>query len=181
MKSTSQAFMEAKTSLINILKLIDNTYDSTADSAIFVADTNALITNSSIELWRFEGYSNFEILILPTVLSELEQMKVNHRNPEVREKVISIVRRIKSYRERGKLSEGVVLAKGVSKLRTIAKEPSFENSLSWLDSQNNDDRIIASFVEVIKEHPRSSVILVTDDLNVQTNVSLLGYLMLRFQ
>lgn len=160
------AYVSIVKSFEQINDIILSTYSTALRNCILVPDTNALIMNPNLDLWRFKNYP-FEILLSPTVLSELDKLKITHRSPEVRDKASGVIKRIKGYRDRGKLTEGVVLSKGISTLRTLAKEPSFENNFSWLDPSNNDDRIIATMIEVIKQYPRSMVALVTDDLNLQ--------------
>ena len=55
-------------------------------------------------------------------------------------------------------------------LRSIAPEPDMRNSLPWLDP-NKDDRVLASILEVMRSHPRSPVILVTRDINMQNKAA----------
>jgi len=156
--------------LDNQMSIMTTLYDSKSGSFIFIPDTNALLTNPNIEKWEFPSVTNFEILILPTVASELDKLKIYHTNQELREKAQSIIKRFKEYRRRGKITEGVTLVKNKITFRAIAVEPDFEKALSWLDRYNNDDRIIASLIHVMKNHPNSSVILVTSDFNLQNKV-----------
>ena len=137
------------------------------EEVILVPDTNALIYNPSIEAWEFQGFARFCIILTPTVISELDQLKVTHRNPEVRSKAEKLIRQIKEYRRRGNLLEGVALRRGVRELRTIAAEPLLSESLPWLQAENMDDRLIASVIEIMRAHPRSEVHLVSRDLNAQ--------------
>jgi hypothetical protein len=46
-------------------------------------------------------------------------------------------------------------------------EPRFERTLHWLDPTNQDDRIIASVLELQRAVPSATVILVTGDINLQ--------------
>jgi len=92
----------------------------------------------------------------------------------VREKAEGLIRQIKEYRRRGKLIDGVPLVSGISTLKSIAIEPNFNQTLSWLDSSNNDDRILASFIEVMKIYPNSPVIIVTTDINMQNKAEFAG-------
>jgi predicted ribonuclease YlaK len=50
---------------------------------------------------------------------------------------------------------------------TLAVEPDADHVLPWLDLSNEDDRILAAFVDVMRQHPRSPVVLVTRDINLQ--------------
>jgi predicted ribonuclease YlaK len=97
-------------------------------------------------------------------------LKVNHRNADVREKAEGLVRRIKGYRDRGSLRDGVPLKQGVSRVRSVAVEPDFDASLPWLDPSHADDRLVATFIEVMRRNPRSPVVLVTRDLNLQNKM-----------
>lgn len=143
---------------------------SDGEPVVVVPDTNALLWNPRLEDWSFDGVDSFDICLIPVVLSELDSLKVSHRNEGVREKAESLVRRIKGYRDRGSLREGVPLRQGVSRIRSVAVEPDFGASLPWLDPSNADDRLVATFIEVMRRNPRSSVVLVTRDLNLQNKM-----------
>jgi len=104
---------------------------------------------------------------LPAVLSELDELKINHRNEAVREKTKSLINKFKEYRRRGRLSDGVVLVNDVSTIMSLAIEPDFNNTLPWLSPDNNDDRLLCAIVEVMRSHPRSLVIIITADINLQ--------------
>ena len=109
---------------------------------------------------------------LPTILKELDALKITHRVEEVRKKAEGLITRIKGYRGRGQLNEGVPLRKGVSMLRSVATEPNMAASLPWLDPGNDDDRLLASLIEVMRQFPHSAVILVTRDINLQNKAEL---------
>jgi len=49
----------------------------------------------------------------------------------------------------------------------IATEPSVETTLPWLDLENNDDRFLAAVIEVMRNRPRSPVIIISRDINLQ--------------
>ena len=104
---------------------------------------------------------------MPAVLSELDELKINHRNEAVREKTKSLINKFKEYRRRGRLSDGVVLVNDVSTIMSLAIEPDFNNTLPWLSPDNNDDRLLCAIVEVMRSHPRSLVIIITADINLQ--------------
>ncbi|MBD2846696.1 hypothetical protein IDH44_15985 [Paenibacillus sp. IB182496] len=175
LSQTSKAYFEVQKNFKEISRLLTETYDAKSGSSILVVDTNGLLTNPELDSWRIDGLEQFEILLLPTVLAELEDLKVTHRNQDVREKALGILRRIKGYRNRGSLIEGVTLSRGISTLRTMAMEPNFDKNLSWLDREVKDDRILASFVEVVRIHPKSNVLLVTSDMNMQNKCEFAGF------
>jgi len=105
--------------------------------------------------------------LIPTVLSELDELKVNHRNEAVRSKADTLIHQIKEYRRRGKLADGVPLNNGISSIVSIAAEPIMNESLPWFDPNNKDDRILASLLELIQIYPNSPIILVSRDINIQ--------------
>jgi predicted ribonuclease YlaK len=45
-------------------------------------------------------------------------------------------------------------------------------SLPWLDAANRDDRFLASAIEIMRQHPRSAVTIVTRDINLQSKAEL---------
>ena len=106
-------------------------------------------------------------MLTSTVLSELDRLKVEHRNADIQDRANKLIRQIKEYRRRGPLTDGVPLVKDTSRIRARAVEPKIEESLPWLDPGNNDDRILASMIEVMRQYPRSLVTLVTRDINLQ--------------
>jgi hypothetical protein len=158
---------DATSALDSLLSLLDNVYDSGGSIFILVADTNALIYNPALESWAFDEIPAFTLALTPIALSELDSLKTNHRNKDVCNKATRLIRQIKEYRRRGRLSDGVPLRKGISTLKTFAREPNMANSLPWLQESNNDDRLLAYFIEIMRHHVRSKVLLVTGDINLQ--------------
>lgn len=152
------------------LKMLDGLYDSNPNTIIYVPDTNAILTNPNLEKWVFEEVEGYTVVLVPVVLSELDKLKIDGRHETLRDKAKSFIKKIKEYMRRGTISEGVKLS-GKNKIKTIAVEPNFEKTLPWLDETNNDDRMIASYIEVVRQHPRSNVILVTADINMQNKAA----------
>jgi hypothetical protein len=173
-KSREEAFANAERALDKQLELIAHLYDSAEGDPIYVPDTNAVAWNPDLETWRFAEARRFTLVIMATVLGELDRLKVEHRNPDFRTKAEGVINRLKSYRTRGELSRGVVLRRNVSAIKTIALEPKVEETLPWLDAAIDDDRILAAFVEVMRQHPRTPVILVTRDINLQNKAEYAG-------
>ena len=137
------------------------------EQVIFIPDTNSLL--GSADPTDYRGISKtkaFEFLLLPTVLAELDELKMLHRNPDVRDKAKKIITRIKGWRAQGPLLDGVIVDKTI-RVRAVHNEPKVTDSLSWLDPDNADDRIIASVLHIQATSPSSHVILVTGDINLQ--------------
>lgn len=171
-ETPNQALEAAIEAMGTQLRLLHHLYDPQEGQVILVPDTNALYYNTRIEAWSYPEFDKFTFVLLPTVLSELDEHKEGHRNETVREKARKIIRQIKDYRRRGALASGVPIIKGRSELVAISVEPDMKNTLEWLDSTISDDRILASTLELMHQHPRSSVILVTRDINLQNKAEL---------
>jgi len=153
--------IEAQLALLNAL------HDPTEGAHVFVPDTNALYWNPALETWRFPGAEPFSVILTPAVLADLDRHKIEHKNPDVRGKAERLIRGVKEFRRRGSLIDGVTIVAGVSSLAALAIEPRMADSLPWLDASNDDDRVLASVVEVMRLRARSEVVLVTRDINMQ--------------
>lgn len=173
---------EAKIIFDNNIKFFYDTlslYSSYGDrEIIIVPDTNALIQEPDPKTYKtLTGSDKLTIIFLPTVLSELDELKLKSSNLDFQKKVKSVITRLKGYRQQGNLINGVTVEKTI-KLKMVASEPNFDRTLSWLDRNNNDDRIIASVLEIQRDNPSSAVCLVTSDINLQnkTEMARLSYI-----
>jgi hypothetical protein len=154
------------------LELLDRLHDAGEGEPVFVPDTNALLHHVDLDHWSFADSPTFALVLVPTVLVELDELKVNHRNPDIREKAEGFIRRIKGYRSLGSLTDGVTLRAGTSTIQAVGEEPRMGDTLPWLDPDNRDDRFIASVIEVMRARPRSAVVIVTRDINLQNKAEL---------
>ncbi len=108
------------------------------------------------------GTDRYTVVLCPGVLGELDAHKTNHRNEAVREKARKVSSRIKGWRKQGKLSDGVRV-KGEVFVRVVGKEPDFTRTLSWLQPDIVDDRIIATVLEIQRRRPGDRVVVLTGD------------------
>jgi len=139
---------------------------------IIVPDTNSLIMCPNFATYhKVAGQPEFTLVIMPTVLSELDNLKVTGRDQEFRNKVKSIITRIKGLRAQGSLLQGVTVNKTVT-VRMEAREPDFEQTLSWLEQANNDDKLVASILELQRQEPSAVIILSTGDINLQNKAEM---------
>ena len=160
------ALDKAIESLDEIQEVIDSLY-SNEEGVLLLPDTNALLYNHELNKWRYSEYECFTMILVPSVLSELDKHKVDHRNEEVRKKAESLIRQIKEFRRRGNLAEGVAIVTDRIYIKAIATEPKLEQMLPWLDVNNEDDRFIASVLECMRSNTRSALCIVTRDINMQ--------------
>jgi hypothetical protein len=170
--SVEAARTSALSALNTLCELLDRLHDAGGGAAIYLPDTNALLHNVDLEQWEFTACDRFELVLGPSILVELDELKINHRNPDVRAKSEGLISRIKGYRARGQLTQGVPLRKPTSTIRAIATEPRLDEALPWLDPENRDDRFIATAIEAIRLHPRSAVTIVSRDISLQSKAEL---------
>jgi rRNA-processing protein FCF1 len=148
-------------SLIDILEVDRN------GQVIIIPDTNSLLISSEPKSYEaISGAKTFVFLLLPTVLAELDSLKILHRNPEVREKAQKVIKRVKGWRNQGSLTEGVTVNKTITVMAEYIN-PDMTNTLSWLDGNNSDDRIVASVLSIQAAFPSSKIVLATGDINLQ--------------
>ena len=139
---------------------------------IVVPDTNALAICPEFSRYaEISGQTGFTVVIMPTVLSELDQLKITARDEEFRNRVKSVITRIKGLRNQGSLIDGVTVNREMT-VRMEAREPDFRSTLSWLEPGNNDDRLIASVLELQRREPCALLILCTGDINLQNKAEM---------
>lgn len=152
------------------VELMDGLY-SASTTTMLVPDTNALYWNTALDTWRLPWVSEaFVVVLTPTVLKEIDVHKTDERRSSRREKAERFARQVDEYRRRGPLLQGATLAAGISTIRAIAVEPKMSDSLPWLDPASQDDRLLASVIEVMRLNPHASVIVVTRDINFQNKL-----------
>jgi rRNA-processing protein FCF1 len=166
-KSPEAALETCRKGVRELFDAIHALHEPEQDSVLLIPDTNALLYNPSIATWSYPGIERATLVLVPTVLSELDELKMSHKNPDVREKAESIIRQVKEFRRRGSLTVGVPIVKGRLSMRALAVEPKVAETLPWLTADSNDDRILASTIEIMRFHPRATMALVTRDINLQ--------------
>lgn len=171
-----ETISEAKTKFETEIRFFYETlslYEKNGEKEIIIIpDTNALIQEPDPKSYKIiTSTDRLTIIFLPTVLSELDELKIKSSNPEFQKKVKGVITRLKGYRQHGNLIEGVIVEKTI-KLKMVASEPNFNKTLSWLDRENNDDRIVASALEIQRDNPSSTVCLVTNDINLQNKIEM---------
>lgn len=170
----AESVQEAKTKTLEAVDAIQGLLErlySVEGETIIVPDTNALLLAPALDQWGFDWCERFTLIFTPTVLSELDELKIAHKNPDVRAKAERMIRQIKELGRRGDLRVGVPVVTGKITAQSLAVEPRVSESLPWLDAANNDDRLLASVVELIRRNVRAIVAIVTADINLQNKAS----------
>lgn len=138
------------------------------DDVIALPDTSSLIDVPDLHLYGTAlGVASVRLVLVPSVLSELDALKDQGKTQEVREKARRAIGAIKAVRERGSLLHGVELENGVCVV-SRPQEPRFDDLPGHLDRSVPDDRLLAAAFELQRDHPTASVVLVTGDVNLQT-------------
>ncbi|WP_242392116.1 PIN domain-containing protein [Anaeromyxobacter oryzisoli] len=139
---------------------------------LLVPDTNSLVDQPDPVMYRpIAGRDDFTLVLLPPVLDEIDDLKIAHKNPDVRDGAMRAITRIKGWRDQARragrtLNDGTVVDGSIT-VQSLHIEPDVKGSLSWLDASVADDRIIAAVLAVAAEHPAARVVLVTGDVNLQ--------------
>lgn len=174
-KQTPSSTEQAKTIFNQEYKKIENYLDlfiKEEFTTILIPDTNALIIQPDpVEYLKLCDKKEITFLLTPTVLSELDKLKMFHRDDNVRNKARNVIKRFKGYNKQGDVLKGVLVNKTIC-VQMIATEPDFSRTLPWLDKENMDDRIIASALDVQIKRPSDKIVLVSADLNLQNKAKL---------
>jgi len=167
---------EAKASFGNGLdkqvEVINSVHGNLGIGRVLIPDTNVFIANPNLHEYKIN--EKCSILALPTILGELDKLKVEHRNENVRSKAETAIRNTKEYRRRGNLLDGVKITDRII-FYTVAIEPRFEGKPTWLDSNNKDDRFLASCFEVAAKFPDSDIAILTLDINMQNKADFASF------
>ena len=141
---------------------------------VLVPDTNWLIHYPSFsDYCLLDPQRPLEIRLMPQVLQELDDLKNNGRNGDIRRDARETIRCLRSLREGGRLSDGVPVGENAT-LSTEAREPSRNDVPSWLDFDVADDRLLASALHQQLANSGLDVALLTDDINMQNKADAIG-------
>lgn len=152
--------------------LLDKLGMNSEGGLVYVVDTNILIDfPDPVEWTEMLSEDAFTVIVPPSVVTELDNLKKGHRDPKIRKRIRRLISTIKEWRRDGSLLEGVELNKNIQ-VRMIAVDPSFDGAPSWLNENNDDDRLIATTLDVQRDIPTAEVIILTNDLNLQNKAEL---------
>jgi hypothetical protein len=140
-----------------------------AGEKLLVADTSALLDRPSLQEWKIDG-TPWTVVLVPQVLSELDERK---RDPRTREAAQKVINQLDDFDRRGDLFAGVPLA-GSLNVREMPTSPDMNSTLSWLRSDVPDDAIIAGALELVWQDLTSRVAVTASDRNVRNKARLAG-------
>ncbi len=132
-----------------------------------VLDTNVLLSDPS----ALTAFPDAEVIIPDTVLGEIDKLKTQRVDPDLRFRGREVSRMLFEFSESGQLSDGVELPNG-GMLRVVALRGDMDLP-EGLSNRNADDRILAVAAQVC-QHECEDLTLVTNDLNMLLKAQGLG-------
>ena len=134
----------------------------TGQNETIVFDTNVLLTDPQ----AIFAYPDAEIIIPETVLSELDKLKTNHSDPDLRFRGREVTRLIFELADGNSLIDGVDLPEG-GILRVVPFEYNNQSLPDGFSTKTPDDKILATAWLLNEElDGESSLTLLTNDLNM---------------
>lgn len=135
----------------------------------YVLDTSVYLTDSNC----VESFGNNDIVIPLKVLEEIDKHK--KRQDSVGSQARSIIRKLDSLRDKGSLSKGVRIDKGLGVVKVSSYNPLCLPD--DLDLEDSDNQIIATALSEQESSPKSrKVVVVSRDINMRVKCDALGLL-----
>jgi len=135
----------------------------------YVLDTSVYLTDSNC----LESFNNNDIVIPLKVLEEIDKHK--KRQDSVGSQARSIIRKLDSLRDKGSLSKGVRIDKGMGIVRVSSYNPLCLPD--DLDLEDPDNQIIATALSEQEVAPKSrKLVVVSRDINMRVKCDSLGLL-----
>ena len=135
----------------------------------YVLDTSVYLTDSNC----INTFGNNDIVIPLKVLEEIDKHK--KRQDSVGSQARLIIRRLDKLRDKGSLSKGVRIDKGLGVVRVSSYNPLCLPD--DLDLEDSDNQIIATALSELDQSPKSrKVVVVSRDINMRVKCDSLGLL-----
>jgi PhoH-like ATPase len=137
----------------------------------FIIDTNVFLSDSEC----LSKFDNNDIFIPIKVLEELDKHKT--RQDSVGFHARQTIKTLDSLRERGSLSKGVRLGKGLGIIKVLKVEELLIDELPMgLSHRSSDHLILAGALAVREADPKRKCIVVSQDVNMRVIADALGLL-----
>lgn len=131
-------------------------------------DTNVLLADPNVVF----AFTDAEIVIPETVLSELDKLKTSRADADLRFRGREVSRTLFELSEQGSLINGVDMPDG-GRLRVVPLDADVELP-EGLSTRNADDKILAVAYQVCKNECEEGFTVVTNDLNMLLKAQSLG-------
>jgi hypothetical protein len=156
------------------ISFLDQFPSASDTSVIFVIDTSAIIDCPDVsQISRLINAVKATFIFPSTTISELDDLKTGKRDENFRRRLKTAINHLSEMMTMGNIREGIELSNGII-VKMLATEPNFSNLPKWLDPSINDDRIVASAIELQRSNPKSSIAILANDLNMQNKGGLAG-------
>ena len=136
---------------------------------LLVVDTSALLDRPDLQDWRFNG-ERWTVVVLPQVLSELDDKK---RDPRTRDAATKVIRQMTDFARRGDTLTGVKLT-GNLRYREVATSADMDATVPWLRSDVPDDHIIAGALDLACQDLTATVCVLASDRNLHNKARVAG-------
>lgn len=136
---------------------------------LVVAETSALLDRPDLQEWTFDG-ARCTVVVLPQVLSELDDRK---RDPRTKDAAAKVIRQMTEFGRRGDTLVGVPLS-GRVEYREVATSPDMNATLPWLRADVPDDHIIAGALDLACEDLTACVMVLASDRNLHNKARTAG-------
>jgi hypothetical protein len=148
----------------NIRKLLSQIYTEDI-SEIVIPDTSYVIKHPDFSKWSVKKGKVLNIIITPTVLSELDSHKEFHKDKQVHQTAKVVTKKIRDLMRRNRGNERKTILRDKVYLFLDAVEPKSTVLLEELDFSIPDDRIIASSFLIIRRYANSNCYIASEDVN----------------
>ncbi len=113
------------------------------------------------------GLANHVVIIPLITLNELDQHKNTHQNAQIRERARNRINALKRWNKEGQLSPSL-------SIEFLPQRPMIDFHAYGLNTQWNDDQLIASIIQFKKDHPNERVVLLTQDTTLNLRAPTFG-------
>lgn len=145
----------------------------------FILDTSAILEIPDINsIFSLIGESACILVIPPTLVKELEELKTGKRDENFRRNLTAAINQLNQISSKGNPLVGIEVSQG-KVIRFIAKEPNFSKLPDILDKDINDDRILGTIIELQRLYPFSTITLLSNDLSMQNKARMVEIDVLR--
>src|SRR3954470_2991443 len=133
----------------------------------YILDTNVLLHDPN-SLLSFDDNS---VLIPIVVIEEIDRFK--RESTELGQNARAVSRMLDSFRDEGRLSEGVKLPTG-GKLKIVFQKNGHSNGEAGFNANTVDNRILTLASAIQKEQPKNATVLVSKDINLRIKADARG-------
>ena len=173
-ESTKTAIVLFGTTCDKFIEFLDQITSANDTNPIFIIDTSAIVDCPDVsQMSKLINVITATFIFPSTTISELDNLKTGKKDENFRRKLTTAINNLSEMTKMGNILDGIGLPNGII-VKMLAAEPDFSTLPQWLDPSINDDRIVASAIELQRNSPKSIITILTNDINMQNKGSLAG-------